>query len=37
MMGYIILSGDKKCEYFILKENIDLFDNEPDEKDYPEI
>lgn len=35
--GVYYLSGDKKCEHFILKENIDLFDNEPDEKDYPEI
>lgn len=34
--GVYYLSGDKKCEYFILKENIDLFDNEPDEKDYSE-
>ncbi|EIF8787542.1 hypothetical protein R2917_004638 [Salmonella enterica] len=34
--GVYYLSGDKKYEHFILKENIDLFDNEPDEIDYPE-
>ncbi|MEC9589123.1 hypothetical protein RCT45_19195 [Escherichia marmotae] len=34
--GVYYISGDKKHEHFILKESIDLLDDEPDEMDYPE-